>query len=438
MTTITRCLNIDWLEVYCLEPISSPRDADYYRSLGLSVYERPYGTRVYRQMFTIYEPTTEQPWIEVRRDPVDATSQGFKVNQINSCHLRLHNRTCYAKGAAKIMAIFMQTHGYTFSRISRIDLALDFERFDSGDYPNAFLQRYMRGVYAKINQANISAHGTDHWNERKWNSCSWGSRTSAVSTKFYNKTQELQDERDKPYIRQAWAVSGLVDDFIQLTKKGEDGVFYKPEIWRLEFSINSKVKNWMQLETCMGEENKYVSIKNTLDCYYSDESMLSIFFSLVDKYFHFKHCGPGKSKYDCEDKYLFDTEAKSAFFKVERPAAHKTDDKTLLALLMRLERFRASHFENNLCNAADVLINYINEQHIKLQAAMPWDADEVEILRRLLAKRINEGCNQPLSIDRKEVESLYALERTLWSEEPEIIKSGTVVPRPDFPKNPSR
>ena len=54
---------------------------------------------------------------------------------------------------------------------------------------------------------------------------SWGSRSSAVTTKMYNKTLELYDIKlnrfAKPYIREAWFKSGLIDDIQLCTKNGE-------------------------------------------------------------------------------------------------------------------------------------------------------------------------------------------------------------------------
>ena len=44
-----RCINIDWLEVYCIEPMKL--DANYYRALRYRVVQRDYGTPMYAEMF---------------------------------------------------------------------------------------------------------------------------------------------------------------------------------------------------------------------------------------------------------------------------------------------------------------------------------------------------------------------------------------------------
>lgn len=69
-----RCVNIDWLEVFCSEGLLGPRDAEYFIRQGYDVEKRAYGTPQYRQMFTINEGG--RPVLEVRRDPYSLKCQG--------------------------------------------------------------------------------------------------------------------------------------------------------------------------------------------------------------------------------------------------------------------------------------------------------------------------------------------------------------------------
>lgn len=149
MSDNVRCVNLDWLEVCCCEPIDQPHDAEYFRACGWLVVEREYGTRVWGQMFTI-EGTDHLPFLEVRREPKS------QVIAVNICHLRFVNRVCYFENAAQLMSQFIDRYGYTFHHITRVDICLDFEYFDYGDLPRDFMRRFMQGKYSKINQANIS------------------------------------------------------------------------------------------------------------------------------------------------------------------------------------------------------------------------------------------------------------------------------------------
>ena len=199
-----KCINIDWLEVFCIEPM--PLTPDYYEQQGYKVRVREYGTPVYRQMFTIFDG--EVPIIEVRRDPYSLKAEGG-IFEIGSCHIRLTNRACYRPEPVNDLRNFILAHGYFFKGITRLDICFDFELFDNRMKPRTLVNKLFANEVAKINQCNISAHGKDAWDGQVWNSLKWGSETSAVSTKLYNKTLELKTRASKYYIVDSWEQAGL-------------------------------------------------------------------------------------------------------------------------------------------------------------------------------------------------------------------------------------
>ena len=390
-----RCINIDWLECYCLE--SQPRTAEYFAARGFEVSIRAYGTRFYNEMFTLYQDG--EAFIEVRRSPSSVGSAAAaRFFDPRSCHIRLCNRTCYAYDAATIMQLFLDEHGFIFQSISRIDLCLDFEKFDSGDDPFKFLTRYLKGRYSKVNQCTIAVHGKDEWDGRNYNSVSWGSKKSPVFTRFYDKTLELKEGKDKPYIRQAWASCGLVDDFIQLTKKGADGVFYKPRIWRLEFAIQSSVKNWVCFDVDEMGNATHRSKRNDLTVYANRDVLEPMFASLVNHYFHFKKFEEGQRKDRCPDKVLFDFTEESTTYKVEKICTAKSDDSHLRALQSKLESYRMLHFDEDIRKACDVILHSLSREILNKQASNPLDETEVLLLQRLIADAINRP-GKPLDLD---------------------------------------
>lgn len=381
-----RCINLDWLEVHAREPIGALLDAEFYRREGYEVRDRGYGTRVYRQMFTILAPNDE-PLLEVRREPASTGLHG--IHDFNECHLRLCNRTCYFDNAASLLRGFLDKYGYTDVRISRVDICLDFVRFDRGDDPQAFVRRYFKHKYAKINQGRISGHGSDTWSGQEWNSLSWGSRTSCVTTKLYNKTMELYDPKldryGKPYIREAWFRCGLIDDISRVTLHGE-----LVNVWRVEFSLRSAVKNWVPIELD-GISRKYQSLRNTLDVYDSREKILVFFASLARHYFRFKVYEEGKRKDRCADKVLFDFSEQEVVYKIGRPETALGSGNTFIArynrLLSKIREYQATHYGPELFKACEVLISSLTEETMRSDLANPWDNDELDFLKKLLFVR---------------------------------------------------
>lgn len=415
---ISRCVNLDWLEVAVLEPKAIPHDADYFRSCGWIVIEREYGTRVWGQMFTL-EGSDHLPFIEVRREPKST------IIATNVAHLRFVNRVCYFPNATQLMLEFIQRYEYEFHHITRVDICLDLERFDYGDYPKEFMRRFMEGRYSKINQANISAHGSDEWAGRVWNSLSWGSPSSDIGTKFYNKTLELYDpitkQYGKPYIRQAWFESGLVDDATAVTKTKPNGEVYTPDIWRIEFSIRSSVKNWFVINLD-GKAKKKQSIRNTLDMYNSREKIMILFASLSEHYFHFKYLikrysfyKDGKSdgnalrKDRCPDKLLFRWKDNSFIYKVakESVATSEKIDTSLARLLSQLKRFRETTHDVAVRNSAQVLIDYLEYRISHFDQTNPINRHDMKVLQNALRQHLQTPWVDPAILLRMAREEMH-------------------------------
>ena len=408
-----RCVNLDWLEIHAMEPPGDPHDANYYRRVGLTVAERDYGTRVYKEMFTVYD-LRNNPFVEVRRAPYSTGYAG--IHAAEECHLRLVNAACYYDDAAQRLQDFMDTYHYTFNRISRVDICLDFELFDEGDEPAKFLARYLRQVYSKINQGNITAHGADRWNGQVWNSVSWGSPTSAIGTKFYNKTMELYDQASgtyrKPHIRYAWLKCHLIDDFHKCLKRQADG-WYQPQIWRVEFSIRSSVKNWFTIEL-NGEDKHYQSIRNNLAMYDTRAKLLTLFASLQQHYFHFKHYEKGQRKDRCRDKVLFRWDGQQRTYKVGREdIAHLLGEgakqqRPYDTLIRKLKEYQQAKPKADVIEACQVIIRAIEGDYLRSDLKNPFSYADLMALQRALSMKA-DGIDTDVTVLMREVKELLKL-----------------------------
>lgn len=414
---IERCINLDWLEVCAMEPMTKPLDAEYFRSCGLVVLEREYGSKVWRDIFTI-EDEHGHAFMEVRRAPKS------EIIASNITHLRLVNRYCYFEDAPDIMQNFIDQHGYEFHHITRVDICLDFEFFDYGDKPRDFMRRYIEGKFSKINQANVHAHGSDEWSGRVWNSVSWGAPSSDVGTKFYNKTLELFDpvtkRYGKPYIREAWQAAHLVDDMTTCTKLGKDGERYTVEVWRVEFSIRSSVRKWFCIELGGKQRNKQ-SIRNTLDMYNSKPKLLILFASLAEHYFHFKHLikrykfyeeghtsGYALRKDRCPDKLLFRWKDTQQFYKIEKEhvSGNNKPDSHNLRLLGMLKEFRDRTVDKAVKQSASVIIDYLQDNIARHDIANNLTRQDIDALRMALARHMKQPSIDPALLIKMAKEEL--------------------------------
>lgn len=396
-----RCVNLDWLEVFAIEP-EGGCDASFFMQRGIFVDKREYGTRIYHEMFTLYN-ADGHPLLEIRRRPKNPLMPD------GSCHIRLVNATCYLPNAVDILRNFMNQYGYTFSNISRVDICLDLVRFDDNTRPRVFMQRYMRGKFSKVNQANIHAHGSDRWTGRVWNSVSWGSPSSPISTKFYNKTMELYDPQTdsyaKPHIRWAWLNAGLVDDFERCTLNQT-----QQEIWRVEFSIKSSVKNWVTIELD-GNHKRYYSIRNNLDMYDTREKLLTMFASLAQHYFHFKRYEIGQRKDRCPDRNLFRWKGTQQVYTVEHPdmVNAKTPDTILLQLIKKLRLFIDHGATIDTKVESVKLLQLLQRCAVSQEMSRPWSYDERLALQLLLKRRVDGEQNMTYNIILAEIRDMLKI-----------------------------
>lgn len=405
---ITRCVNIDWLEVYVLESNDRfPCNADYFRKNGYLVNEREYGTRVYKEMFTIVD-TNGNPLVEIRRNPASGESDFHGLCE-QSSHIRLPNWVLYQDNPITFLGDFLLKNDYIFKRIYRIDIAYDFEKFDSGDLPSRFAKRYLAGTYRKINQCLLRSVGDDAWSECKWQSLSWGSKSSMVTTKLYNKTLELtQAKNDKPWIKTSWMVNGLIDNPMSMTKADGLGNMYKPEIWRIEFSIMSAADGWVTVEFNHTSKPYKQTIPHKLSMFDTKEKLWQRFQDLAFNYFHFK-IRVKKKRYQgaaqfalekvrsnndeewqrkdrCPDKVLFQWDANHKFMRLSSVPGSSPRVNTEERLKRMLLLYRQTHADPKTILACDTLIENIDRLQALRFVPMGDNKERIAIQRTLAAK----------------------------------------------------
>lgn len=382
-----RCVNLDWLEVSCEESNNRyPCDPDYFRSQGFIVHERDYGTRVWGQVFTI-EDNEGHDWIEVRRCPPSGASDFKGLNEY-SCRLRVVNAQLYVDGCIQRFRDFLATHDYIFKRIYRIDIAYDFEYFDSGDQPARFARRYVECKYRKINQCKMNAFANDTWTSFDWESLSWGSPHSMVSTKLYNKSREIETvSKQKTYIVYSWFLNGLIDDPVNRLRVDSDGVKYKPEIWRLEFSMKSQADRWLVIEDQSGKRVKKKAIPHTLDMFDATDKVWQRFQDLAFHYFHFKKYVKDKRKDLCPDKVLFHWDKDHEWKQLDMAIRPTKPDNELAILVRHLRAYKTRTGDMKVRDAIDVILDALKD--VELRRYTPKQLfSEVNALRQALSIRL--------------------------------------------------
>lgn len=372
-----KCINLDWLSVYCLEPKGCVMNAAYYKKLGWSVEEREYGTPQYREKFTLMNG--RHPFLEIERNPYSLKQNGG-IFEPESCHIRLANRTLYQPNPVLQLTNFIIKYGYEYKGISRVDVCCDLTIFDNGMKPQDLANKYMKDKIWKVHQSKIDAHssdGDDSWRipihlgahgretktGRTWNSLKWGSPKSALSTKLYNKTLELETNTGKFYIKDAWVKSGLCElqkvryeyrnpktKEIEIRSKQISVVpgtainqeipieeAKKIDIWRVEFSMNSEGRKWIDLG-----DNHIVDL--SLNAFDNLDSLAATFFTCSEWLFCFIYAqwitkGATRLKERtnrCKKLQLFNTKFLHSHYKPQRQTEMEDPSRTEKIMMYRL------------------------------------------------------------------------------------------------------
>lgn len=372
-----KCINLDWLSVYCLEPKGCVMNAAYYKSLGWSVEEREYGTPQYREKFTLMNG--RHPFLEIERNPYSLKQNGG-IFEPESCHIRLANRTLYQPNPVQQLTNFIIKYGYEYKGISRVDVCCDLTIFDNGMKPQDLANKYIKDKIWKVHQSHIApntddgddtwripihlgAHGKETKTGRTWNSLKWGSPKSALSTKLYNKTLELETNTGKFYIKDTWVKAGLCDlqkvryeyrnpktKEIEIRSKQISVVpgtainqeipieeAKKIDVWRVEFSMNSEGRKWIDLG-----DNHIVDL--SLNAFDNLDSLAATFFTCSEWLFCFiyaKWITKGATRWKertnrCKKLQLFNTKFLHSHYKPQRQTEMEDPSRTEKIMMYRL------------------------------------------------------------------------------------------------------
>lgn len=381
-----RCVNVDWLEVYaCEDNTKYPCNAEYFRRCGYFVTERDYGTRVFKEMFTIQDSHGDA-WIEVRRNPASGSSEFTGLTEL-SVHLRLVNRKCYQDNPVRDLAEFMIKHDYIFKSLFRIDICYDFKEFDTGDNVARFLMRYIEKKFSKVNQTKVRAIGDDNWGAFAWESISWGAPKSMVSTKIYNKTKELKATGSKkPWIVQAWFQSGLIDDVRNL-----------PDVWRLEFSLRSSIRDWIIIEALQGKHIKKQRVPHRMNMFDGRDMLWQRFEELAYHYFHFRYVEYKKERNEngerellrkdlCRDKQLFKFNLDREFYQIGNPSRESKPNTLAEQLRKNLVKYKETQYKADMIQAINIILNAIDRSELS-RYTQNNTAIEIDRLRLAIATR---------------------------------------------------
>lgn len=234
MKTPRASYHIDWLQVYCLCEVDT---IDLVPVMPASLisphadgngHHREYRLEETTQYTHGYKWNRVVMWRNFTIAYVSAIPS-MEGRDYHGASIRLANPVLYTSLWYHIFMDVVDILQWKVQNISRIDLACDQNFFLNGLHPATFLRQYACKLrsYLRVGRLadDFSLHGNKTQSALDYNYIRWGTRASGVCVYLYNKSKELRDIKDKPWIRKVWESDGL-----STTK----------DVWRVEISITSQ------------------------------------------------------------------------------------------------------------------------------------------------------------------------------------------------------
>ena len=208
---MVRCISIDWLTMYCnSDMIADNPYFDWQLQKG--------GSAQFKKLFKVYDVELNELYCMVQTEPYSA------IIPENTVMVQVSNRFLYRADWNTRFNNFCLLHNITPKAISRIDLCVDFNHFDNNLQPENFIRGFIENKYLKVGQTKYTLQGQQGLIQH-YSYLRFGKRENEVSIYLYNKSKELREVQDKPYIRERWEAAGLN---------------MEADVWRLEVSMHTQ------------------------------------------------------------------------------------------------------------------------------------------------------------------------------------------------------
>lgn len=292
-------LGIDWLQIYVyLSP-----DSLFAKLANFELKRKPFASKHWKSIYSVFRNGREVAVLACEPASSILHPQGALVKFLND--------TLYCSELRTIVEDTVRTLKLIVQSISRLDVCCDFLQLDNEDYrqPSEMIRNFAGGKIDKTGRYNeFDLRGRSGMNCKKYHAIRFGSHDAPVRYYMYNKTLELKDKKDKPYIKDTWRMNGW---------NGQS------DVWRIEFSMKSKalefsnekliaettqvVKKGKTCKTKKGKIYERETFVMGLRDLFSQGFINAIFTTMLEQYFTFVETEAGKEKRKCKRIKLLDT-----------------------------------------------------------------------------------------------------------------------------------
>lgn len=308
------CISVDWLQLYCI--------CNFLVGVRESVMTEGNSDSIYM----VREDISTSLWTEVYgvfrgklKVAVLCRAPRSSAMDPKGCTLKLENRVLYSKEWLQILRSILTDLQLQYKGITRIDLCYDCNKLAGGRSVGKFLfdyataAPYQEGHIVRVGSRRFSFHGIrNRGGAMEVNSMRWGSQGSDIGAYCYNKSLEMIEVKEKPWILDKWEANGLINEWdMGAWKKlsdarrkfeiedGKSADYVHVPVWRWEISVKAHAKDLLDLDT--GE-----LFQLSLDYIEQQGAIERLFYVYAAKAFHFRMSTGQKTIREYPDLTIFE------------------------------------------------------------------------------------------------------------------------------------
>lgn len=279
------CISVDWLEVCCYGG-AIEEGVIIVNGLRYQVVDEQKSTRVFRKLYKVVHRGLD--YFYIQQEPISsALKKGLTL-------VKVSNRVLYSEKYIPLLLDLLNALHFRYKGVSRLDIAYDCNYFYDGRSPKKFIHDYIckpleckGGIYLANVKKHVAFFEKSISSNTRYSYIKFGMGTGGRSAYIYDKSTELREVKDKPWIRTMWADNGLIDN---------DDI----HVWRAEISIKAQGKQLLNLDT----GQLFALHPSFLDTY---EKICKIFHFYASKAFDFRINQGQKNRRNFPPLRLFDT-----------------------------------------------------------------------------------------------------------------------------------
>lgn len=306
-------INVDWLEVYTKVKGGIPADI---KEIGTHTF-----CAVNENKQTANWGCLQSIYMDKKKVATAVSEPRQSIIPRDTVLVKLENRVLYTKQYISILYDIIDIYNLNYKGITRLDLCYDCNKLHNGRSVKKLIKDFI--TTGPEDNNHIYRAGSKRWtaygckgpsSSSEINGIRFGSRESDRGAYIYNKTLELIEAKNKPWITDLWKRIGLVsevrvEDLNKMSEKEREKQtemnsllsYVKTPVWRFEISLRGHGKDLLNMST--GE-----IFRLSPDMLVSQQAVERLFYIEAAKIFDFRIKAGHKRIRDYEKLQIFENE----------------------------------------------------------------------------------------------------------------------------------